>query len=112
MEVVEYWKNNVYAGAGGRFHYFFLITGLTVIENLMRALALDEIDSFLRSGGAENGEAHGVRHLHCRAANSPARAVHQDGFGSTRLRGVMQRMIRGPIGNPHSGALAKTDFFW
>src|SRR5260370_18612954 len=78
----------------------------------MRALALDEIDSFLRSGGAENGEAHGVRHLHCRAANSPARAVHQDGFGSTRLRGVMQRMIRGPIGNPHSAALAKTDFFW
>src|SRR5260370_19088934 len=70
-----------------------------------------EVEAFLGSGRAEDGEAHGARHLHCRTAYSAARAMHQDGFRGMRFRRVMERMIRGPVGNPHACALAETNFF-
>ena len=37
-------------------------------------------------------------------------SVHQDGFGSVRLRLVIQRMVSGPIGYPDSCALLETNF--
>ncbi len=76
----------------------------------MGALAFCEVEAFLRPASAKHSEAHRACHLHRRDADSTACAVHQDGFGSMRLRGVMQRMIRGSVGNPHSSALAETDF--
>src|SRR6267378_3597962 len=90
---------------------FFLITRLAVIENLMRTFPLYEVEAFLRSSRAEDGETHGARHLHRRAADSAACAVHQHAFGSMRFRGMIERMIRGPVGNPDACALAETDFF-
>ena len=77
----------------------------------MCALALNEIDSFLSSRGTKHREPHGACHLHCRAADSAARAVHQYSFRSMRLRGVVERMVRSPVWNPHARPLAKTDFF-
>src|SRR6266849_4782173 len=77
----------------------------------MRTFPLREVEAFLRSGRAEDGEAHGACHLHCRTPYSPARAMHQDGFGGMRFRRVMERMIRGSVGNPDACALAETNFF-
>src|SRR5882762_8969658 len=90
---------------------FFLIARLAVIENLMRTFPLCEVEAFLRSGRAEDGEAHGARHLHCCAADSAARTVHQHAFGSMRFRGVIERVISRPVGNPDACALAESDFF-
>ncbi len=81
-----------------------------MIESLVSAFALDEIGALLCASSAENYEAHGARHLHRRGADSAARAVHQDRFGSMRFRGVMQRIIRGRVRNPNARALAEVDF--
>ena len=109
VHIGEHLENDVHTASPGRLQYPLLITHLAVIENVMRALAFYEVDTFLRSGRAEDGEAHGSRHLHCRGADSAARSMYQDGFGSAGFRGVMERVIRGPVGNPHACPLAKTD---
>src|SRR6202140_5878807 len=81
VHVGQHFKNNVHTAAAGCPQYLFLITRLAVFENLMRALAFCEAETFLRSGRAEDGEAYGSRHLHCRGADSAARSMYQDGFG-------------------------------
>ena len=52
----------------------------------MRSFAFYQVDAFLRTGSAQDGEAHGARHLHCRAADSAAGAVNENCFRRAGFR--------------------------
>src|SRR5262249_8382913 len=81
-----------------------------VIENLVRSLSLCYFQTRRRSSGAENHETHTARDLYRCDTHAAACTVHQNGFGSVRLRRVVQRMIRRSIGDPDSCTLAETNF--
>src|SRR5712691_12207116 len=111
VHVGEHFKNDVQAASSRCFQNLFLITRFAVIKNLMRPFAPHQFKALLCSGSSENREAHRAGELHRSNADPAAGTVHQDGFGRSRLGGMMQRMISGSIRNPHARALAETDFF-
>ena len=103
--VGEHFQNYVHTAVAGRLQDFFLVSRFPAIEDLMRALALGNFESFRRSSCAENLHTHSARDLERRDADAATCAVHQRGFGSVRLRRVTQRMICGSIGHPDFSAL-------
>ena len=51
-------------------------------------------------------------YLNASDSDAAAGAVNQNSLRRARLRGVIERVIRGSVGDPNAGALAEADFFW
>jgi hypothetical protein len=108
--VCEHLQNNVHAAVDRGLQNFVLISGFAVIKDRMRPLSLGDFQASRRPCSAKNPQTYGAPNLNGRDAYTSTCPVHQDGFGSVRLRLVIQRMICGPIGYPDSCALLEINF--
>ena len=108
--VCERLQNDVHAAVIRGLQNFVLISGFAVIKDRMRTLSLGDFQASWCPCSAKNPQTYRAPNLNGRDAYTSTCPVHQDRFTSVRLRLVMQRMIRGPIGHPDSCALLEINF--
>src|ERR1700682_613051 len=108
--VGQHFENYVQAACRSGLQNFILIAGFGVIKDLVGALSFGDFQTFLRAGGAKDGESDGAGHLRGGDAHASACAVDQYRFSSANFRSLIQGVIRGAVGNPDASALSKSYF--
>src|SRR4051812_2092475 len=80
-----------------------------MLEDVVRALVLDEIGALLRAGGPDDREPHGTSDLHSPCADTTTRSMDQDRLSAASLGVMPERRVGREIGYPDRGALSKRD---
>src|SRR6202022_2088372 len=87
----EHLEDEVHPPPSGRFQNLLPIAGRGVIENVVRAFALCQFETFFRAGRAQDGQAAGASELNGGDTDAAAGAVNQHDLPGAGFGGLMQR---------------------
>src|ERR1019366_7249920 len=83
-----------------------------MVENVVRAFLLYQLEAALAARSTDDSHAGGTRQLHGCAANTAAGAVNQHRLRRLRLGTLKQSAIRRAVGNAYGSALLEAHIFW
>ena len=109
IHVGQHFQNDVHAAAGGAFFYFVLAIGFRMIERLMRALTLYELQSLCRACGTENRQAERPCDLYGGDPDTATGPVNKNSLATACFRLMMNRVVCGAIRDIDASALGKGD---